>query len=397
MKRLLVMTMVCAGWLLGMAQRPAEKLARYSIDFTLSKTDFVDSIAIEWDRGQVFLPVVIGGKDYRFLFDTGSGQAVVYDDLPIPDCQSAGQIISVDAIGHRDTVQMLTLPPITLGSVTFTGCQATLQHRAVRRKNIDGIIGFDIIAKGMNAKIDVQAGLLILSDNRDFFDAEEGYETRYKLNYHVPYIELNPFGRFKEPTLFDTGSRQFYAINKGSFDKGMRGASYMTGVQIKSRTRGRYAFGHQGLEPEGEVVFLTLDAMKWGDFLFSDVSVITTQGGSHLGAALLDYGAVVFNPKRRRVRFEPYNHSSHCSVNNVSMEIAFVSENNRPVAGIVRVGSQPYECGFRSGDTIIAIDGRAVSNFTEFTNWNFLRGREYVFTVIRRDGSLHEIRWVRVQ
>ena len=79
------------------------------------------------------------------------------------------------------------------------------------------------------------------------------------------------------------------------------------------------------------------------------------------------------------------------------MEIAFVSENNRPVAGIVRVGSQPYECGFRSGDTIIAIDGRAVSNFTEFTNWNFLRGREYVFTVIRRDGSLHEIRWVRVQ
>lgn len=396
MKRLLVMTMVCAGWLLGMAQRPAEKLARYSIDFTLSKTDFVDSIAIEWDRGQVFLPVVIGGKDYRFLFDTGSGQAVVYDDLPIPDCQSAGQIISVDAIGHRDTVQMLTLPPITLGSVTFTGCQATLQHRAVRRKNIDGIIGFDIIAKGMNAKIDVQAGLLILSDNRDFFDAEEGYETRYKLNYHVPYIELNPFGRFKEPTLFDTGSRQFYAINKGSFDKGMRGASYMTGVQIKSRTRGRYAFGHQGLEPEGEVVFLTLDAMKWGDFLFSDVNVITTQGGSHLGAALLSHGAVVFNPRRRRVRFEPYSHQNTLSVNNHQPDIAFIAENGRPAVGLVRDGSEPWAQGFRSNDIIIAIDGRSVVSFPQFIAWAFERGRTYRFTVMRSDGSMHEVNWMRL-
>lgn len=385
------------SWLTLVALSCSAQLSHYSLDFEVSASNFVDSIAIEWTGGQVYVPVSIEGKSYRFLFDTGSGQAVVYQDKPIMGCQPAGHIIAVDAIGRRDTVEMVKLPPLTLGTVTFTGCQATVQKRYVKRKDIDGIIGFDIIAKGLNAKIDVQNRLLILSDRKNYFDHEEGFETRYKLNYHVPYVEINPFGRFREPTLFDTGSRQFYSINRESFEEGMHGATAMMGVTVEEQATGRHAIGSYGSEPEGKVLFLTLDAMKWGDFLFSDVSVITTQGGSHLGAALLDYGAVVFNPKRRRVRFEPYNHSSHCSVNNVSMEIAFVSENNRPVAGIVRVGSQPYECGFRSGDTIIAIDGRAVSNFTEFTNWNFLRGREYVFTVIRRDGSLHEIRWVRVQ
>ena len=384
------------SWLLLSAVAAHAQLSRYSLDFEVSPTNFVDSIAIEWQGGQVYVPVCIEGKNYRFLLDTGSGQAVVYQDRPISGCQSAGHIVAVDAIGRRDTVEMVTLPPLTLGTVTFSGCQATVQKRVVKRSNIDGIIGFDIVAKGLNTKIDVKNRLLILSDRKNFFDQEEGFETRYKLNYHVPYVDLNPFGRFHEPTLFDTGSRQFYSINRESFDKGTRGATTIMGVTVNEKTTGRHAIGNYGAEPDGEVLFLTLDAMKWGDFMFSDVSVITTQGGSHLGAALLDYGAIVFNPKRRRVRFEPYSGSGFCSVNNVSMDIAFISENNRPVAGVVRMGSQPYELGFRSGDMIIAIDNKPVTSFVEFTNWGFLRGREYVFTVKGRDGSLREVRWVRV-
>ena len=373
------------------------QLSHYSHNFKVSATNFVDSVTIEWQGGQVYVPVSINGIMHRFLFDTGSGQAVIYKDRPIDGCRPAGRIIAVDAISRRDTVDMVELPPLTIGTITLTGCQATVQNRVIKRRDIDGIIGFDIISKGLNTKIDVQNKLLILTDKKDFFDEEEGYETRYKLNFHVPYILLNPFGRFRELTLFDTGSRQFYAINRQSYDKGMQSPKNMQGVTVEGRTTGSHAIGNYGSEPEGDVLFLNLDAMRWGDFLFSDVSTITTQGGSHLGAALLDYGAVVFNPKRRRVRFEPYNGTSHCSVNNKSMDIAFVSANGRPIAGVVRSGSEPYICGFRSGDAIIAIDGRPVNTFAEFTNWSFLRGREYTFTVMGRDGSLREVRWVRAK
>ena len=396
MRRLLPIFLMAFGWLAGWGQKDAPKLAQYSLDFTLSASDFVDSISIERDHGQVYVPVVIGGTTYRFLFDTGAGQAVIYDDTPIPDCQPAGIIRSFDAVGRCDTVPMVVLPPLTLGNITFTGLQATVQHRAVKRRNIDGIVGFDIIAKGLNVKIDIKSGLLILSDRKDFFNNEGGFEARYKLNYHVPYVELSPFSRFKEPTLFDTGSRRFYSINKKSFDRGMNGATDMMGVVIEDRARGRHAIGHSGTEPEGEVCYLTFDAMRLGGYVFSNVKTLTTQGGSHLGAALLDYGAVVFNGKRKRLFFQPYGEGNSCIVNNDRPDIAFVDEGGYASVGIIRQGSEPWKRGFRQGDIILQIDGRPVNSFASFISWGFLTGHEHRFTVRDLQGQPKEVKWVRV-
>ena len=377
-------------------QSMAQKMTRFSLDFKVSQTDFVDSIRIEWDHNQVYVPVSIGNETYRFLLDTGSGQAVVYDNTPIEGCRPIGHILSYDAIGRRDTVELVALPPMTIGTLTFTGCQATMQHRAVRRKDFDGIVGFDIIAMGLNAKIDVRDSVLILSDRKNFFESESGFNTRYKLDYHVPHVEVSPFGNFKELALFDTGSRQFYAINKKNYDEGIDGADGMLGVQIHCITEGRYAIGNFGAEPEGEVAFLRLDAMKWGDFLFSKVETMTTQGGSHLGADILNYGAVVFNPKRKRMKFQPYNGMDTCHVNNKTLEIAYVSDHGRPAVGIVREGSVPYRQGFRSGDIILAIDGKSVSTFDAFRAFAYDRGREHLFKVIDKEGREKEVRWVRL-
>ena len=391
MKRLLLFLALVAACD-GMAQ----KLARYRLDFELSQRDFVDSVRIEWDRNQVYVPVTIDGQVYRFLLDTGSGQAVVYDDTPIEGCLPAGQMRSLDAIGRCDTVEVVTLPPLTLGTVTFTGCRATVQHRPVRGRSFDGIVGFDIIARGLNVKIDVRDSLMIVSDRKNFFEQEAGYEAPYKLDFHVPYIEISPFGRYKERTLFDTGSRQFYAINKGSFDQGMNGAAGMLGVQIQNISEGRHAIGNFGAEPEGEVVYMTLDAMKWGKFVFSDVETMTTQGGSHIGADILNYGAVVFNPRRKRVKFMPYNEEASCSVVSKLPDIAFVSDNGQPAVGVVRQGTLPYQQGFRSGDIIIAVEGQPVKDFTEFITRAYEVGREYRFKIVDRQGREKEVRWVRI-
>ena len=64
--------------------------ALYSKKITLSAKNFVDSIEVEWERSQVYLPVTIGGKTYRFLLDTGAAQSVVYADTPIEGSRPAG-------------------------------------------------------------------------------------------------------------------------------------------------------------------------------------------------------------------------------------------------------------------------------------------------------------------
>lgn len=391
MRRLIDLVM-----LLGLCLGVQAQLARYSVAKSISHKHFVDSIDIEWENRQVYLPVEIGGKTYRFLFDTGSAQAVIFADRPIPGCVAAGQILSHDAVGASDTVKMLTLPPIKIGRNTFVGCQATLQQRAVNGRNIDGIIGFDVVNRGLNAKIDVRQCRLILTDQKNFFDDESGYEVRYKLRYHVPYLIIKPYGRFSESALFDTGSRHLYAMNRGQFHQMADRVGPAVESQVEGRALGRSAIGLFGTEPLGEVVFLNFSRFRFGDCTFTDLHTTTTQGDSHIGASILEYGALVINPQRKRMRFLPYEQTAEIRVGNPQTEIAFVSDGGRPCVGLVWERGEPFRQGFRQGDIITAIDGRPVGSFAQFVSWGFERGRQYRFTVVNRQGQQREIRWVRL-
>lgn len=373
------------------------QLARYRYDFTLNRSNFVDSIAIEWERGQVLLPVEIGGKTYRFLFDTGAAQAVVYADSPVEGCRPAGLIRSQDATGAIDTVQLVTLPPVSLGHLTLTGCQATILRRPVAGRNIDGIIGFDLINRGLSAKIDVNHRLLILTDCKDFFRSEQTFSTRYKLKYHVPYIKVCPAGRFKEFTLFDTGSRSLYGISRQSFDACRAKIGAEADSLIEGRSLGRHAIGHFGSERLSEVLFLHLQRLSAFNHSFCDVHTLTTQGESHLGAGLLNYGAVIFLPHKKCICFQPYNQQVKTIVGNRQLDIAFVPEGGMPSVGLIWEQGEPYRLGFRQGDIITKIDDTPILSFTQFVTYPFVIGREYLFTVKDPRGFSRQIRWTRLR
>ncbi|UKK51142.1 aspartyl protease family protein [Prevotella sp. E13-17] len=385
--------LLLASWLCINADA---QLARYSLDFTLSRTDFVDSIAIEWDSHQVYLPVTINGRQHRFLLDTGAGQSVIFSDTQPEGCRPAGQMIAYDANNRRDTVAVVKLPPLTLGQLTLTGLQATVQQRTTSNQTIDGIIGFDLFCKGLLAKIDVANRRLILTDRKKFFDQEDGFDMRYQLHYHVPYIQVKPFGRYKERVLFDTGSRSLYIMNKESFDQGEQNNAATLVSQIEGRSEGRHAMGHFGLEKRGEVVFLHFHQLRMGSFLFADVHTITTQGGSHLGAAVLDYGTLIINPRKRRLRFQSYDGQPFVQVSNPQLEIAFIEKDGLPAVGLVWEGGTPYQLGFREGDIITQIDNRPVRSFQQFLRWAFEPGREYRFTLRDALGTQREVHWVRI-
>jgi len=369
--------------------------ALHTLDFIVSEKDFADTIVIEWEHNQAFVPVKIDGKSYRFLLDTGSGH-VVYQDTPIEGCRSIGTIRSLDANNRADTVPMVVLPPMTIGSVTFTGCQATVHRRSLSGRRIDGVLGFDVMAKNIGAKIDVAARRLILTDRKNYFDREGGYVTKYKLRHFVPYVEVSPFYGYSEEVLFDTGSPSLYRLNRQSYDQAKEELGPLVSGQTEGHSEGHYAIGLHGIEPRGDVVFLSLDRLRLGSFSFVNVQTLTTQGGSHLGAGLFNYGAVAFNPRKRQLRYLPYNDSAVCKVDNPQLDIAFVPIGGRPAVGLVWERSEAYEAGFREGDVIERIDGKFVRDFVAFIQWQFEPGHTYTFLVKDRRGFQREVKWVRI-
>jgi hypothetical protein len=295
----------------------------------------------------------------------------------------------------KDTVRQVSLPPMTLGSLTFTGCHAIVQNRIVRgRDSVDGIIGFDLICKGLNAKIDVQNERLILSDIADFFGKEPCVSVPYRLDLHVPYVNINPFGDYQERVLFDTGSRQLYVMGKKSFDTAAKRVKEDISSQIEGRCMGRYAIGHGGVEPRGEVVFLGLERLKLGSFAFHDVHTLTTQGNSHLGARLLEYGAVVFNPKRKRMCFQSYQSGQQIVVGNRQTEKAIVPDGGHAVIGLVWENSEFYKAGFREGDVIVRIDQQDINSFADYQRFRPIVDHVHTFVVRDTRGFTKEIKSV---
>ena len=389
-------TLLIAALLLAM--QAMAQLGRYDADIRALPQDFCDTISVEWERDQVYVPVTAGGRTYRFLFDTGASQAVVFGGTPLADAPRVSSLLSHDAAGNVDTVSVVELPPLQLGRTTLYACRATVQPHGIGARGIDGILGFDLVNSGLSLKLDIQSRQLIISDRECAFDQEKwGAMLRYRLSYHVPYIDIIPFGRQRERVLFDTGSRNFFSMNIDHFNEAEEQRHrFDRPYRVEGRALGQHAIGHGGTEPMGEVVFLRLDSLGLGDCSFSAVHAITTRGGSHLGARLLNYGSVAFCPMHKRMFFQPYEGMvSH--VNNRQLDIAFVANSmQRPQVGLVWPEGTPYQRGFRQGDVIEQIDGRPVRSFMQFVSWPFERGREYVFTVRSADGRRHDIKWVRV-
>ena len=396
------------GW--GSFSLSAQQLHRYNPNFGLSAENFCDTISIDVEDDLILVPVQINNKVYRFCLDTGSSQGMVYANSNIPDLVPLGNIISRDANNHVDTVQVIQLPPFTLptnsSQLTVSGYVASLMPRHSISDKYDAIIGFDLFNRGICAKIDKQRGLLILTDEKKLFRAEEkaGYTLRYKLKWFVPYLYVSPFVRHTDEALFDTGAPLFYTMSRESFDSHL--ASDLANLhknlgagierQVEGRAEGHLTLGGFGLEKKDEVVFLHLDRLKWGDFAFTDLHTITTQGASKIGAKLLDFGSVIINPFRKHITFQPYPNEvpsseegagvSSVHVGNKQFSLAFVPYKGQAVVGLIWEGSPPYKAGMRQGDVILQIDQRPINSFADFQRFGFIKGECHRFRLRDQQG-----------
>lgn len=362
----------------------------YNVKFTVSKKNFVDSIPIEFHNGRIILKAYSGDREYRFLLDTGSSQGVIYENSMFNYVRKRGTITSHDANGTSHKIMTVEYPRFRIGSLVIEGYCGSLLPRQSNSDSHDAIIGFDIINKGLLAKIDIASGMLILTDNRRFFDREVGYVMKYRLLRWVPNVKLSPFPNCTDEARFDTGSRRLYEMSNCScttFSK----AIYEFGSQIEGITHGSRTIASFGKEDHAQMAFLHLDRVMMGGFSFTDYHTITTQGNSRIGSELLNYGSVIINPFRKEITFCPYKDEGYYEVCNKQMDIAFVPMNGKASVGIIWEGSRHFRNGFRQGDVILSINGAPIDTFDLFLSYPFVEGYTYTFMVRGADGLIRTV------
>lgn len=367
----------CAAW---------AQTHRYKLDFTLSAKNFVDTIPITFEEGQIYLPVTIDGREYRFNLDTGSSQGILYTDSPFGIGTRLGKIEVQDAHGHKDSIQAARFPTFRLGHLTIRNYSGTLHRPLQGLRDYDAIIGFDLFNKGLSAKIDVRRGWMILTDRKNFFRREPGYKWKYRLLRFVPHVKLSPYRGCSDEALFDTGSRRIYVMGRHSREVFSEKVLDFNS-QIEGKGFGSRSIGNFGAEQSDEIYYLHLDSLVLGGHTFADYHTLTTQGYSRIGAGLLAYGVLTVLPHLKTMTFQPYDDSGLSHVGNSPTEIAFVPVPEGVAIGMVREGSPYHEWGFRAGDVILSIDGRRILSITDYQNYPFIEGRTYRFHIRRSDGQ----------
>lgn len=366
---------------------------RYNLKFTIIPKHFVDTIPIEYENDQLFLPVQVGGQRLRFKLDTGSAMACIYDDSPIRNLKEVGRIQSIDATGTKKSVKVVALPTLRIGRrLTIKDYTACVHRRVVRRQREDGIIGFDLFNKGLAAKIDIRRGVMIITDLKQVQPERSGEILPYQLKRFTPYVKVSPIVGEQETVLFDTGCRELYAMNKQHFDTYEYQYPEEMSEMVEGRGRGSIAIGHFGAEQHNEIVLLALPRLRLNRFELRDIHCQTFQGHSYLGASLLKYGVLVIYPFRKQLIFRPYDRQDYCFVSNPQLEMAIVpTRDGRPCVGIVWERSEAYKNGFRAGDIIERVDDVQVADFHSFMHRSYIFDRIYKFTLRDTHGRTKDI------
>ena len=366
------------------------QVKRYDTDFFVSQRDFLVAVPIEVERHQIFVTLDFNGRPLRFKLDTGASQGVLYDDVQLSGVVTLGTIESEDAAGHIRQMTTVQLPPFHLGSLTISGYKIQRMRRNIPRRGEDGIIGFALFNKGIAARIDVREHQLTLTDRRNHYAYTPGEALKYRLQKHVPYIKISPFADITDEVLFDTGSPLPYAVNASKFAK-MRSLHPEIDSEIEGSTYGSHAMGHFGSERSGQITLLALQRLLWGNFAFHDIHCTTVNGGSHIGASLLDYGAVVINPFRRQLVFQPYDGMTSVTIANRLHDIVIVEQSGKAMIGMVMQEGKAWAAGFRPNTIIESVDGVPLT-FEQFLRYHWVRNQEYLFTLHLSQGIITTLR-----
>ena len=188
---------------------------------SVSNKNTTEVVDIEIRKKLIIVPINIGGKEYRFLFDTGapfsiSKQLQKENRFKIV---SSGNIIDSDH--NRKKVSWVKVDSISIGKVLFSNQTAFVgdfeSNPLIKCLEIDGIIGSNLI-RHYNWTIDQEQNYLSLSSIIENNTVQESFVIPFKTDHQYNiFIDINIGKSSIKNVLVDYGSNGSIALSNEIF------------------------------------------------------------------------------------------------------------------------------------------------------------------------------------
>jgi hypothetical protein len=349
---------------------------------SFSKRDFVDTIKIRVIDGAVVVPVEIEGRIRHFLFDTGSPLGIWQGQKEAWMRQlMADSLLFGDSNKNRRHKTIYQIPTMKMGNLQIENYPMIVEDamKEYLCGSFDGVLGFNLVGKGLSFKLDTKDSLLIVTDRKKFFSEEEkglpSAKYRTKQAYRPLVIVDTPLGFIE--TVFDTGALNgWFDLPQDYLDrwfkKSTKKRKVLNDLTIQTDTTIKASASIYGLSTDTLVGrLLHFPTIEIGELPVNDLYVTTAYRTMRIGSALLKHSSLIIDAPRKRFVFLPHNQQEIRVGNSEAGSISFIPSEPGDTLGVlkavVRKSSAAYEKGIRTGDYLIEAEGIPIDNLCTFT------------------------------
>ncbi|MGD9978241.1 MAG: retropepsin-like aspartic protease [Bacteroidales bacterium] len=323
--------------------------------------NYFEVIPYESNNDKIIVNVEIGGKVRRFLWDTGSSTIIGEDLFREFNPRAMHKQPVFDSFKNKDTMLVVSLNEIKLGSIVFNGIPASVVESSLdwfKCLNVEGIIGSSMLRNSI-VQISSKNHTITITDNQKLLAPDKGSTSKLKLDrYSHPFIQIS-INKIPLDVLFDSGSNALLSLSNGLMSKMIAGEK-KNPFEIVSTGYGTNAFGLFGAENSAEKYRLNLSLLQISGGKFVNAIVETSNSiQSSIGSELLNYGIVTLDYQNKKFCFEPFE--SEIDLTEKKWPVSPTVINGQLAVGVVWGALKDQ---INLGDRIIAIDS------TNYENWD---------------------------
>ncbi len=355
------------------------KTATAPISF--SKKDFADTIKIKVLDGAVIVPVEIEGQTRNLLFDTGSPLGLWHGQKEDWMKKITTDSLMFGDINKRNRNQIIyQFPTIKMGNLQIENYPMIVEDAMSEFicNKFDGVIGFNLVGKGLSFKLDTKDSLLIVTDRKKFFAEEEKGQPTAKYKMKRAYRPLvyvdSPIGWIE--TVFDTGAlNRWFDLPQELIDRWLQKSpkkrKLLDDMTIQTDTTINTCIGIYGFSTDtiaGRL--LHFPTIKIDQLPVNDLYITTAHRTMRLGSALLKHASLIIDAQRKKFVFVPHSQQIITVGNSEAGSISFIPSEPGDTLGVlkavVRKGSAAYKKGVRTGDYLIAVNGIPIKDLCTY-------------------------------
>ena len=317
---------------------------------------FTDTLKVEFIDDMIFTKVEILGVNYRFFIDTGASTFIsskVKGNFKIIDKQE-----TTDTYNRTEKLDYVTIPDIKIGNLNYKNI--TVGKHDMEYMNVDGILGANIMAKGV-WDFDMKNKQIIISNEYDEKLYSNPIKSKMKLaNTGSPLVTIKYFEKIKEKNAYlDFGFNGLVSMSPKTYKK-LKKRDLIKQEIYGSGKIGYSAFG----ENYASTRVINLD-IQVGEFRFDNfLADVDWDEESTIGCVILNYYRVILDfknkdiyyipttKKKPSIEFKTHGISYHKTKTNLEVSFVWQNASNK---------------GIKVNDKILSINDIDLSNMAEIT------------------------------